>query len=78
MPQLHLYIPDDLAESIQRKAQSANLSVSRYLAELVQREMAIDWPPGYFEDVVGRWQGATLERPPQGEFEQRDPVELGR
>lgn len=78
MPQLHLYIPDELAERIQRQAQSANLSVSRYLAELVQREIVTDWPEGYFEEVVGGWQGGALERPPQGVLEQREPLEPSR
>lgn len=78
MPQLHLYIPDELAERIQRQAQSANQSVSRYLAELVQREIVTDWPEGYFDTVVGGWQGETLERPPQGVFEQRELLEASQ
>jgi len=74
LPQLHLYIPDELAERIQREAQAADMSVSRYLAQLVQREISPDWPAGYFEDVVGGWQGKPLERPPQGTLEQREPL----
>lgn len=77
MPQLHLYIPDDLAERIHREAQSADMSISRYLAELVQREMSPEWPEGYFEHVVGGWQGEPLERSPQGVLEQREPLEAG-
>ena len=30
------------------------------------------WLPGFFEDVVGGWQGEPLERAPQGEPEQRE------
>ena len=71
MPQLHFYIPKDLADRIQREAQAAQKSVSSYLAELVKREMAPTWPEGFFEDVVGNWQGEELQRPPQGEYEQR-------
>ncbi|MBP9503344.1 MAG: hypothetical protein KBF17_14380 [Candidatus Promineofilum sp.] len=78
MPQLHLYIPDDLAERIQREAQSADMSVSRYLAELVRREMSPDWPEGYFDEVVGGWVGEALKRPPQGNLEQREPLEAER
>lgn len=76
MPQLHLYIPDDLAERIQNEAQAAKVSVSRYLAELVRREMTPDWPEGYFEEVIGGWQGEPLLRLPQGEFEQREALEV--
>ena len=71
MPQLHFYIPQDLADRIQREAQAAKKSVSSYLAELVKREMAPAWPEGFFDDVVGKWQGEPLQRSSQGEFEQR-------
>ena len=74
MPQLHLYIPDELAERIRREAESADMSVSRYLSRLIQREMAPEWPEGYFEDVAGGWRGEPLERPPQGTLEQREPL----
>ena len=71
MPQLHFYVPKDLAERIQKEAQSAQQSVSSYLAELVKREMAPTWPEGFFDDVVGGWHGEELQRLPQGEYEQR-------
>ena len=75
MPQLHFYVPKDLAERIQKEAQSAQQSVSSYLAELVKREMAPNWPEGFFDDVVGGWQGEPLQRQPQGEYEQRFPLD---
>jgi len=31
------------------------------------------WPPGFFEATAGQWVG-DLERPPQGEFEKREPM----
>lgn len=76
MTQLHCYVPDDVAERARRKAKEAGMSVSRYLAELVKRDTGISepWPEGYF-DLFGEWEGAPLERPPQGEFEDR--LELG-
>ena len=61
MPQLNLYVPDDLAERIRYAAEAADLSVSRYLAELVRREVETEWPVGYFETVVGGWAGEPLE-----------------
>lgn len=51
------------------------MSISRYLAQLVQREISPDWPTGYFEDVVGGWKGGLLERPSQGTLEQRERLE---
>ena len=40
MPQLHLYVPDELAAEIARRAEARGLSVSRYLADLVRAEVA--------------------------------------
>jgi|CXWK01.1.fsa_nt_gi hypothetical protein len=77
MPQLNLYVPDDLAERIRYAAEAADLSVSRYLAELVRREVETEWPVGYFETVVGGWAGEPLERAPQGVAEIREPFAPG-
>jgi hypothetical protein len=75
MPQLHFYLPKDLAEKVRRVAEAADMPVSRYVAELVKREIALDWPEGYFEEVIGGWVGEPPERPPQGDFEIREPFE---
>ena len=74
MPQLHFYLPDDVVERIKQKAASRGLSVSRYVAEIVRREVGDEWPEGYFERVVGCWEGEPLVRPEQGEFEERDEL----
>lgn len=78
MPQLHFYVPNELAERIHQEAQAAQMSVSRYLAELVKREMAPNWPEGFFDDVVGGWQGKPLQRPSQGDYERRAVLEPQR
>ncbi|MBI3524755.1 MAG: hypothetical protein HY066_09625 [Betaproteobacteria bacterium] len=72
MAQLHCYVPEEIAQQAQRRAAQAGLSLSRYLAGLVKRDVAnsTGWPEGYFE-IFGKWEGAPLERPPQGEFEER-------
>ena len=46
MTQLHCYVPDDIAQQVQSRASLAGLSLSRYLAELVKRDVAINkgWP----------------------------------
>ena len=33
------------------------------------------WLPGFFEDMAQGWQGEVLERPPQGEYEVREPLQ---
>ena len=76
MTQLHCYVPDDVAEKVQRKAKQAGLSLSRYLAELVKRDACAGeaWPEGYF-DIFGQWEGDSFERPPQLPVEKRLELE---
>jgi hypothetical protein len=72
MAQLHLYVPDKVADRLKQKAEHDGVSLSKYLASVVMRECGIDeWPPAYFETVVGRWKGG-LQRPPQATVENRD------
>ena len=75
MPQLHFYVPEPVAARVRQRAMAAGLSASRYLAELVQREVGTEWPQGFFEQVVGGWQGEPLDRPPQGAFETREMLQ---
>ena len=72
MTQLHCYVPDDIAQQVQRRASQAGLSLSRYLAELVKRDLNTNkgWPEGYF-DNFGQWEGAPLERPEQLPLKER-------
>ena len=72
MTQLHCYVPDDIAQQVQRRASQAGLSLSRYLAELVKRDLNSykSWPEGYF-DNFGLWEGTPLERPEQLPLEER-------
>lgn len=74
MPQLHLYIPDSVADEVKRRAKAAGMSTSRYLAEIVTREVASEWPERFFVDVVGGWQGTPLQRAPQGDPESRETL----
>ncbi len=76
MTQLFCYVPDDVARQAQSRADQAGLSLSRYLAELVKRDTTLPtgWPEGYF-DLFAAIEGAEIERGPQGEFEERLPLE---
>ncbi len=74
MPQLHLYLPKEIANEVKRRARAKRLSVSKYLGELVQSRLTDDWPTEFFARVVGGWQGAPLKRPAQLEFETRDEI----
>jgi len=75
MAQVHCYIPDDLASQLGKKAEKEHLSVSKYLAALVKKDISSGWPEGYFEQVFGGWEGEPLQRPEQGDYEQRERFE---
>ncbi len=74
MPQLHLYVNDEVAAEINRRAQAAGVSVSRFLARLVQERAQSGWPENWFDRVPGGWRGDPLDRPPQGEYETRETL----
>ena len=75
MPQLHLYLPKEIADEVKRRAERTGSSVSGYLAEIVRSRVADEWPADFFEEVVGGWAGGALERPPQPPPEARDRIE---
>jgi hypothetical protein len=71
LPQLHLYVPEDVAEELRRRAEAEGLSTSRYLARLVSREVAEGFPEDWFDRVAGKWVG-DLERAPSGPLKRRE------
>jgi len=75
MSQLHVYVPKSLEEEVRRRAKALGVSVSRYLGQLVRREVGSEWPVGWFDEVVGAWKGEPLERPDQGRYETRDELD---
>jgi hypothetical protein len=74
--QLHFYVPEEIAEEIRRRAQERGVSTSRFIAELVTKDLDRGWPPGFFEEVVGAWKGEPLERPEQLPFEEREELDV--
>jgi len=74
MLQLHLYVPDEVAEAARARARAAGKSLSSYLADLVVQEVAGEWPEGFFEEIAGGWKGEPLQRPKQGRTERRARV----
>jgi hypothetical protein len=71
LAQVHFYVPERLASQLRERAQANGLSLSRYVAGLVCRELGHGWPDSYFDSVVGGWKGDPLERPLQGDYETR-------
>ena len=75
MPQLHFYVPDDVAEQIKARAALAKQPVSRYVADLVKRDVGQGWPKDYFERISGAAEAATIRHEPSGPAEERLPLE---
>ncbi len=73
MPQLHFYVPDEVAEQIKRRAAQAGQPVSRYVAELVMRDAGQGWPEGYFESL-GVSRDGSIPFEPSGPPEERLPL----
>ena len=74
MAQRHFYVSDEIAATLRERARARSVSLSRLLAEIVRREVSAGWPACFFEDVVGGWEGDPLERPEQGDVEERDAL----
>lgn len=72
MSQLHFYVSDEIEVQIRQKAQSLNLPLSRYLANVIKREVSVQnqWPEGYF-DLFDQWQGEPMARPESLPIEER-------
>jgi hypothetical protein len=76
MPQLHCYVPNETAEKLKRRAEAEGVSLSRYLAHLLNREISHEWPEGFFEQVLGGWTGEPLTRPALEEWERRGELDF--
>lgn len=75
MSQLNVYVPDDLAKEIRRKARESGESISRFLSRLFRKEIGKkkEWHKNFFTKIVGGWKGdfPPVERPTS---EDRDPL----
>ena len=73
MPQLHLYVPDDVAAALRARARERGLSVSKLLAEIVTRDARRGSPEGWFDHMFGTWPDTwpTVDDPPP---EDRRPI----
>jgi hypothetical protein len=74
MAQLHFYVPDDVAEQIKARAAQAKLPISRYVANLVKRDIGRGWPEGYFKRISSAAKGGAISYEPSGPPEERLPL----
>jgi len=74
MPQLHFYVPDDVAKKIKARAALAKQPVSRYVADLVKRDVGQGWPQEYFEHISSTEKSVAMRYEPSGLPEERLPL----
>lgn len=55
MPQLAIYIDDQLAERLDKAVKASGKSKSKWVAEAIKRSLQDQWPEGFFE-LAGSWQ----------------------
>ena len=63
MPQVHFSVDEQTAKRLASEAKRRGLSLSRYLAELVTRELPETWPQGYLAGVVGACRRDPMSEP---------------
>ncbi len=63
MAQLHFSVEAEVAERLIARARQQGTSLSRYLAELVRREVGDGWPAGYLEGTIGSCAQDPLDEP---------------
>ena len=55
MGQVTIYLDQETEARLKAEAQAAGISVSRWLAELIQEKAATDWPPS-IRALAGAWE----------------------
>lgn len=64
-------LPSDVSfEEIIRRIKRLQSKSSQ--SELIQAQEKSNWLPGFFEEVIGGWVGAPLQRSEQGQYESRE------
>lgn len=54
---------------------NTDLEVVLIVQPVASASQGLGWPPGFFEEVAGGWQGELLVREDQGQYEVREDLE---
>lgn len=73
MAQITLYLEDDTACKLRAAAETSGISVSSFVAELIRRKVATEWP-----DNVARLAGSWTDLPSGKEIRRGQPDDLPR
>ncbi len=55
MPQMAIYIDDQLAKRLEKVVKASGKSKSRWVAEAIKRSLQDQWPEDFFE-LAGGWE----------------------
>lgn len=58
----------------QDQIEKTNSSKFMTIEEIEILAQSNGWPPGFFRSTAGAWQGEPLERPEQGEYQEREEL----
>ncbi len=56
MPQLAIYVDDELSKKLKKAIKASGKSRSKWVADLIQAKLNNDWPEGFFK-LAGSWEG---------------------
>lgn len=73
MAQVTIYLDDEAASLVRKAAKSAGVSQSRWLADLIRRRTAREWP-----ESVRRLVGAWADAPSAEELRRREGNDVRR
>ncbi|GHT78460.1 hypothetical protein FACS1894104_1690 [Actinomycetota bacterium] len=72
MPQVSLYLEDNILGFARRKAKENKQSVSKYVSSVLAEKYSSAWPKGYFS-LFGALQDDSFVRPEQPPFDDDAP-----
>ena len=52
MPQLAIYIDDDLSKKLNKATKASGKSRSKWVADLIKAKLEDEWPQGFFESKL--------------------------
>ena len=75
MPQLSLYLPDELMAELRARAEDSHTSLSAFVAMVLERELADSWPAAV-TDRAGTWPDFPIrdDLPPLPDDPPREPL----
>lgn len=56
MPQLAIYVDDNLSKKLNKAIRASGQSRSKWVADLIKSKLEDEWPEGFFE-LAGSWEG---------------------